>query len=224
MLTVLTVLTMLAPALAHIGLDQPTARYADQKSGPCGAVNDARTGNVTVFEPGETITVEWRETINHPSHYRISFDVDGHDDFVDPPQMYDFYSNDTVLLDDIPDAAGGISVQVTLPNVQCENCTLQVIQVMYDKPPYTIPGNDLYYQCADLALRGDLDTGAPTGTDTDTPPGTTTDPGDTSAATGDTGEAEAKAGCGCAPGGLGGQGVGGLGLALGLAVLRRRRR
>jgi hypothetical protein len=29
---------------------------------------------------------------------------------------------------------------------------LQVIQVMYDKPPYTIPGNEMYYQCADLIL------------------------------------------------------------------------
>jgi MYXO-CTERM domain-containing protein len=24
---------------------------------------------------------------------------------------------------------------------------------MYDKPPYSLPGNDLYYQCADLILR-----------------------------------------------------------------------
>ncbi|MCA9560948.1 MAG: hypothetical protein KC583_20510, partial [Myxococcales bacterium] len=44
---------------------------------------------------------------------------------------------------------------VTLPDVECDNCTLQVIQVMFDKPPQTSPGNDLYYQCADLVLRGD---------------------------------------------------------------------
>jgi hypothetical protein len=42
---------------------------------------------------------------------------------------------------------------VTLPDLVCDNCTLQVIQVMYDKPPYTTPGNDIYYQCADLVLR-----------------------------------------------------------------------
>lgn len=40
-----------------------------------------------------------------------------------------------------------------LPDVECDNCTLQAIQVMYDKPPYVTPGNDLYYQCADLVLR-----------------------------------------------------------------------
>ena len=44
--------------------------------------------------------------------------------------------------------------QVTLPDVECERCTLQLIQVMTDKAPYG-DGNDLYYQCADLALRAD---------------------------------------------------------------------
>ena len=46
---------------------------------------------------------------------------------------------------------------ITLPNMTCENCTLQVIQMMTDKTPYG-DGNDLYFQCADIALR----TNAPT--------------------------------------------------------------
>ncbi len=74
------------------------------------------------------------------------------------------YNNPSVLLDDIDDASGGnYSATVTLPNVECDNCTLQVIQVMYDKPPYTIPGNEMYYQCADLVLAGpiELDAGSP---------------------------------------------------------------
>jgi len=142
------------PALAHIGLDEPVARYEDQKNPPCGADNDERTTNMSVFAPGQTITVSWRETIDHPSHYRISFDDDGTDDFVDPAEMQEYYSAPSVLLDEIEDTpGGGFSVDVTLPDVECDNCTLQVIQVMYDKPPYTIPGNDIYYQCADLVLR-----------------------------------------------------------------------
>lgn len=145
-----------APAAAHIQLMSPTNRYVDQKNGPCGkGATDARTNRVTVFEPGATITVTWRETIGHPGHYRISFDADGQDDFADPPMMQAYYSNPAVLLDQIPDQSGTqvYSVEVTLPDVECENCTLQVVQVMYDKPPYTVGGNDLYYQCADLALR-----------------------------------------------------------------------
>jgi len=60
----------------------------------------------------------------------------------------------SVLLDAIPDTpSGGLStVSVILPDIECDNCTLQVIQVMADKPPYTLGGNDLYYQCADIVL------------------------------------------------------------------------
>ncbi len=142
------------PALAHIQLDEPAPRGAAQKAGPCGAPGGVRGDNVAVFTPGQTITVTWRETINHPSHYRISFDEDGDDDFRDPEDFMDFSGNPTVLVDAIEDLpAAGQEQEVTLPNVTCERCTLQVVQVMYDKPPYG-DGNDLYYQCADLALRG----------------------------------------------------------------------
>ncbi|MCU0699312.1 MAG: hypothetical protein MUC96_22630, partial [Myxococcaceae bacterium] len=66
------------PAAAHIALRSPLVRYADQKVGPCGrGATDLRTSRVTTFTAGDTIEVVWDETINHPGHYRISFDVDG---------------------------------------------------------------------------------------------------------------------------------------------------
>jgi hypothetical protein len=50
---------------------------------------------------------------------------------------------------------------VTLPNITCDNCTLQVIQVMEDDQfhgPYDVtPGvgvADVYHQCIDLVLSG----------------------------------------------------------------------
>jgi hypothetical protein len=68
------------PALAHIALRTPMVRYADQKVGPCGkGTLDARTSRVTTYTAGDTIDVVWDETINHPGHYRVSFDVDGQD-------------------------------------------------------------------------------------------------------------------------------------------------
>jgi hypothetical protein len=145
-------------ASAHLGLTSPVSRYGPNvlKQGPCGVLGGERSDNVTVFEPGQTILVRWEEYVNHPGHYRIAFDPDGDDDFVDPASMDEFYSNDTVLLDGIEDHAGDdpyYEVSVQLPNIECERCTLQVIQLMYDKPPYVVPGNDIYYQCADLALR-----------------------------------------------------------------------
>jgi hypothetical protein len=154
------------PAAAHIALRYPPSRYGDDvlKIGPCGAAGGARSDNVTELPSGAQIEVVWDEYVDHPGHFRIAFDADGDDDFVDPaclsgcttrtPQI-ETYSNAAVLLDDIADQPGGgrVSATVTLPDVACERCTLQVIQVMYDKPPYVVPGNDIYYQCADLVLR-----------------------------------------------------------------------
>ncbi len=145
-------------ASAHLGLTLPVSRYGPNvlKQGPCGVLNGERSENVTVFEPGQTILVRWEEYVNHPGHFRVAFDADGDDDFVDPASMNERYGNDSVLLDGIEDQATNdpyYEVSVQLPNIECERCTLQVIQVMYDKPPYVVPGNDIYYQCADLALR-----------------------------------------------------------------------
>lgn len=150
--------SMPAPARAHLGLITPASRYGPDvlKTGPCGVAEGERTAIVTHYEPGETIEVSWDEYIDHPGHYRIAFDPDGDDDFVDPSTMTELHSNEAVLLDGIPDEGPGerdYVATVTLPDVTCDNCTLQVIQVMYDKPPYTTPGNDIYYQCADLVLR-----------------------------------------------------------------------
>lgn len=158
-LAALTVALFLArPASAHLDLVEPTSRYdrEAQKVGPCGLPDGQRSTNVTYVEPGATIEVRWEEYVDHPGHFRIAFDDDGDDDFVDPPTMMATYSNDAVLLDDIVDRdgdEGAYVVEVTLPDITCDNCTLQVIQVMYDKPPYTLPGDDIYYQCADLVLR-----------------------------------------------------------------------
>lgn len=147
-------------ASAHLDLTMPPSRYGPEvlKDGPCGIPGGVRSENVTYFEPGETIEVRWDEYVDHPGHYRIAFDPDGDDDFVDPSTMMELYSNEAVLLDGIEDEGPQqryYSVQVTLPDLTCDNCTLQVIQMMYDKPPYTTPGNDIYYQCADLVLSAD---------------------------------------------------------------------
>lgn len=170
-----------ALALAHIQLASPAQRITSQKAGPCGAAGSVRGTNVTVFEPGAMVTLTWNETINHPSHYRIAFDADGQDDFLDPPNMNDTFVNAAVLADMLPDNAGGAYEHtVQLPNIECENCTLQLIQVMYDKPPYG-DGNDLYYQCADIALRvggapAEPDAGASNPADPDAGVGTDPDP------------------------------------------------
>ena len=149
-------------ALAHVQIVVPKQRHTLQKDGPCGEEGGTRSPNVCEFQPGATITVEWDETIEHPGHFRIAFDEDGVDSLIDPADYDDFDNSPAVIDDAIPDRdvdADGdsrYSLQITLPDVECDNCTLQLIQVMSDKPPWGPEGgNDIYYQCADLVLSSD---------------------------------------------------------------------
>lgn len=143
-----------SPARAHVTMTSPRPRYSaeHQKFAPCGMAGGARTTRVTVFEPGETITVEWDETVDHPSHYRIAFDAEGDDDLDEPIERgTDWITPEGVMViaDSIADRGGGghYSSTITLPEIECERCTLQLIQIMYGRAdPY-------YFQCADLALR-----------------------------------------------------------------------
>ena len=161
--------TWVGSANAHIRMDEPIARnvWASQpgndpiKDGPCGSgANDPRSTDpekINVFSAGETITVAWRETINHPGHFRISIDMDGQDDFVDKTGPTDIVDPPVlpVLLDGIMDAPGGpgtYSVEVTLPDEPCDNCTLQLIQYMTDS-------NESYYVCADLVIEAEPSSG-----------------------------------------------------------------
>jgi MYXO-CTERM domain-containing protein len=166
------VLTWGAVSSAHVRFVSPQPRHATPgnqassamiKTGPCGCSTmecpngDVRDpARVTVLEPGATIEVRFKETIDHPGFYRISFDQDGQDAFVPPPLARSSIQMGTptlpVLKDNIPDTGDeDYSTMITLPNVECENCTLQLIQVM--SSGQTWAASDIYYTCADIALR-----------------------------------------------------------------------
>lgn len=159
------------PAAAHIALMDPPPRTDALKVGPCGAGGSVRGTTVTTLQPGATITVKWEETVDHPGHFRIAFDEDGDDLFVDPAGFEDVSGGPGVLVDGIADRSGGgiYTQEITLPDVECDSCTLQVIQVMSDKPPYG-DGNDMYYQCADLVLSADAEPSPAPVTTADDPP------------------------------------------------------
>jgi hypothetical protein len=166
-------------AYAHIHLTSPRSRTdsltGDQKTEHCGLVGRI-PDRVTTLKPGETITVTWLETINHPGHFRIAFQPVG-DTFGIPPAgngpPAGFPSLDQtgltdasgalILKDFIPD--GMLSATITFPNIECDTCTLQFIQVMTDKPPYTTDAasDDIYFNCADITLSNNAPTvdGAP---------------------------------------------------------------
>jgi hypothetical protein len=173
------------------------SRYGDAylKDGPCGKAGGERSTNVYTYTPGETISVNIVEFIPHPSYFRIAFDEDGDDDFKEPASIEpidpmrpcpipgnaadkcgapDYYNDPSVLpmMDDLdPHVTAAFGQKYTwdveLPNVQCDNCTLQILQVMEDTvhgaynptpgdPADTPYVADIYHQCIDLVLEGEL--------------------------------------------------------------------
>lgn len=251
----LCTLLLTGSAHAHISLEQGgthKSRYGDGeiKDGPCGRAGGARSANVYTYAPGETITITLAESIAHPSYFRIAFDADGDDDFLEPASIdpidpgracpfnandhcgaSDFYNNDAVLMDNLdPHLAGGPQTytwQVTLPDVQCDNCTLQIIQVMEDTihGAYAPKGSenegfyieDIYHQCIDLVLTGDSVAGSGGSGGTPATGGSTADGG------GDA--SDGGGGCGCRMArGRSGAGSAGWAAILLLGLLWRRAR
>ena len=163
-------------AAAHIHLLEPTPRYPDEVSGenkncPCGVGSGGRTcskpeersdpdrstDRATTLVGGSLITVRLNEYVGHDGRYRIAFDPEGAD-------VADFNQH---ILTDIPDPDGNRGnsgngslweISARLPNIDCENCTLQVVQVMNgdtENPVADTVGQSTYYQCADLVLTKD---------------------------------------------------------------------
>ncbi len=181
--TVVLVLGCIAThtAHAHFTLKAPASWLnegsdgAPQKGGPCGPggydnVNPVpASGKITEFHVGETIDVQWTDTVAHPGYFRIAL-APNRDDLKNPTIVQDGSCNfdetmvptsasGNVLADGVSfrsrvgfsDAAGKMFTQkVTLPNTPCDKCTLQVVQVME---------NDLqalskcyYFHCADIKI------------------------------------------------------------------------
>jgi hypothetical protein len=111
------------------------------KTGPCGGV--PRTNSAKTFAPGETITLNWEETINHPGQFEFYFSLANDVNFTLLKTVVDDKDSTT----DLPHQ---YSTTLTLPNVSCDQCTLQMIQLMTDRNPPT-----RYYSCSDIVLSGD---------------------------------------------------------------------
>src|SRR5580700_881916 len=162
-----------------------------QKLGPCGDEDDATdagggpTGVVTPFVAGQTVTLQWTEVISHTGWFRIALAAD-RSAFVDPPIEVDSNGNsaDASVEDPLvpPVIADGVyphqiglgktwpPYTITLPNMTCTKCTIQIIQIMLDHPsnlgnlPDGAPNPDgfLYHHCMDISISspGGTDAGA----------------------------------------------------------------
>jgi len=169
---------------AHTRATFPTPRYDldfiknSNDGGPCGDIlatnrGVAPSGVISEFIPGDTITVMALETIGHVGVYAVYFAESN--DAINPAGCGANKPGNCLeqnLIDDVADPAGNQGtheIEVTLPDVECENCTIQVIQWMSDGNGSYTP----YYTCSDISLKADAIPPDPSPTPTPTPGGGT---------------------------------------------------
>jgi hypothetical protein len=148
------------PTYAHIRMISPKPRLDvdNLKQGPgvvnpCG--NQPRGTNPYIYEPNQIVPIQLQETINHPGRFIVQFSLANDTGFTLP-------ENELARLEDT--MAGGMrTLQPRMPNVECTNCTLRVIQVMDDQP------GELYVHCIDINLRAAVVAPPPTPTPPPTP-------------------------------------------------------
>lgn len=153
-----------------------------QKAAPCGGatgVTPTMTGTVSQAVGGSKLHIKVQETIYHPGFYRVALAVKSLDELPpDPvpvtrqtekgafsvsgaiqsnPQMPVLADGLFSHRDNRP-AAGTLlppaETDVTLPNINCEKCTLQVIQFM-EAHGLNKDGDYTYHHCADIKITAD---------------------------------------------------------------------
>ena len=175
------ILVGLVPAVtqAHFKLIEPASwliednRGDPQKAGPCGGTNaDYGKPSYMVGQAmgGSKLHVKVQETIYHPGHYRVALAVNSPAELpVDPkattmdtekgPRSVSAEIQSPVQMPELADGlfahtarvADPFETDVTLPNINCKKCTLQVIQFMAEHAVNN-PGMFTYHHCAALQI------------------------------------------------------------------------
>jgi len=150
-------IALTSSASAHIKLTYPPARPGginDVKDAPCGIAGSKRVASPTVLASGQKLIVTWDETVGHDGFFIVSFDDDGAD-FPIPLSQTAVDNDKTFKLATVPDPSNNplkqFQVEVPLPDIECDNCTIQLIQVMSTAKTWSEP--DLYFHCSDVTLR-----------------------------------------------------------------------
>jgi hypothetical protein len=172
-------LAMPAMGSAHFILQQPASWLTEnqlgdpQKMGPCGGTTSnpgMPTGAITPVTGGDMLHIKVKETVYHPGHYRVALAVldraelpaDPADVVKDGPRgpvsvsaTVDPNPKPPVLVDGLWDhhvrPTQEWETDVKLPNINCEHCSLQVIQFM-EEHGINPDGRFSYHHCADLKI------------------------------------------------------------------------
>jgi hypothetical protein len=148
-----------------------------QKLGPCGGTSKLAgvpTGAVTAVKGGSLLHLHVKQTIYHPGHFRVALAVldraelppDPEDVTKDGPRgpisvsaKVDPNPKPPVLVDGLWDHHVNVPGQefetdVKLPNINCDHCSLQLIQFM-EEHGINPDGRFTYHHCADLQISAD---------------------------------------------------------------------
>ena len=176
-----TLLVLPRAAHAHFTLLAPPPASNSTNGGkgdpPCGPT-DMPSNVVTPVMGGSKLTVKVNETVYHPGFYRIALALKSRSELpidnvvydssgkVLPPAgpgnsaTADFETNPVfpVLADNLwphTSATAMFSGEITLPNVNCDKCTLQVIEFMASHGSNGAKAGYFYHHCADLKITAD---------------------------------------------------------------------
>ena len=150
-----------------------------QKAGPCGGSNNdwgTPTYAVTEAAGGSMLPIRLAETVYHPGHYRVALAVNSPTELPADPETVERegergpVSVSATIQDPAapPVLADGLfehyerpaempimfETEVRLPNIDCESCTLQIVQWMAEHG-YNNPGGYSYHHCATLRITAD---------------------------------------------------------------------
>ncbi|HEX3769938.1 MAG TPA: SCE4755 family polysaccharide monooxygenase-like protein [Polyangiaceae bacterium] len=142
------------------------------------------TNAVTTFAPGQQVMLEFTEEVAHTGWYRVSISYKADLSDLTDPDYQVYAANSTqgvpgwsedasiedptvppVLLDGILKHEGTIATPhmwtypLTIPDMPCDKCTLQVEQIMLDHPVNQADGQYTYHHCANIRIVAGADGG-----------------------------------------------------------------
>jgi hypothetical protein len=158
-------------AQAHFALLQPASAVSIEDGGkgvpPCGEGPDSNV--VTDVLGGHPIAIRLNEFVYHPGHYRFALSVNSRAELPPDPDVVaaDGISVSAAIQNPvkIPVLADGMfahtappngdwQTTLTVPNLNCDKCTLQIIEFMAEHGS-NVGGGYFYHHCSDLRIRAD---------------------------------------------------------------------
>jgi hypothetical protein len=162
----------LGVAHAHFALLQPPSALMIEDGGkgapPC--AEGPASNVVTQVQGGHPIAIRLTEFVFHPGHYRFALSVNSRAELPPDPDVVQDSNGLSVSTSiqnpaRIPVLADGVFLHVdppladwqtslTLPNLNCDKCTLQIIEFMAEHGS-NIGGGFFYHHCSDLRIVAD---------------------------------------------------------------------